>query len=96
MATLHWTFDEASGAALDTSGNGNDGAFTANATRSETVYSPLDETITWAADKIFHTIASPASYRYWRMLIESPAGTETMKKILLLNRALGAFEKGVA
>ena len=90
-------FDDGSGdTAADSSGNNHPATKTAGATWTTAVHSPLDETITWVADKIFHTVVAPASYRYWRMLIESPAGTETMKKILLLNRALGAFEKGVA
>ena len=94
----HYKMDEGTGTSVaDSSGNANTGTLSgAGATWSTTVHSPLDETVTWATDKIFHTVASPASHRYWRTIIESPAGTETMKKILLLNRALGAFEKGVA
>jgi len=92
---LHLKFDEGTGtSAADSSASGLSTVLQDSAAWTSSIHSPLNETITWAADDIFHAVASPASYRYWRMLIESPAGTETAKKILLSNRAWIAFEQG--
>ena len=93
----YWKMDEGTGTALDDSGpSGYDGVMNGGLSWNAEGTPILSEALTWASAEIFHTLAAPASHRYWRTLIESPAGTETMKKILLLNRALGAFEKGVA
>ena len=91
-----WKMNEGTGTALDDSGpSGHDGVMNGGLTWNAAGTPLLSETATWAASNIFHTIASPAAHRYWRMLIESPAGTETMVNFLLAAQVLNAAHKDI-
>jgi hypothetical protein len=74
--TGHWPLNEGTGTtAADSSGNGNDGALQSGDSWSTDAPSPVDETVTWAADTMHRYLTTSArSFRYWRLLASGDSG----------------------
>ncbi|OGL68821.1 MAG: hypothetical protein A3J27_12150 [Candidatus Tectomicrobia bacterium RIFCSPLOWO2_12_FULL_69_37] len=86
---LHLKFDEGTGtSAADSSASGLSTALQDSAAWTSSIYSPLDETITWRAGMMSRYLSTaPRSHRYWRLLIEgdgaNPAGYVEIAELYL-------------